>query len=84
MKFYPIFIQELESEINLTKIMTYLHFYDFNSLQIIQSQYLFDIGFAKQILLMIISNGTFIYIYIYFYLLILYIYITIISSSIFT
>ena len=60
--------------------MTYLHFYDFNSLQIIQSQYLFDICFAKQILLMIISNGTFIYIffyfvYLYYYNIKLYIYI---------
>ena len=80
MKFHPILFLELESKIDLTKIMTYLHFYDFNSLLIIQKQYLFDICFAKQILLMI-TNGTFIYIYIYiFYFLILYIYITIISS----
>ena len=79
MKFHPIWFLELESEIDLTEIMTYLHFYYFNSLQIIHSQYLFEICFAKQILLMIISNGTFLYIF-----LILYIYITIISSSIFT
>ena len=51
-------------------------------LQLIQSQYLLDICFAKQFVLMIINNGTlYIYIYIYIYivyLLILYIYITII------
>ena len=47
---------ELDSEIDLSKIMTYLHFYEFNSLQ---SQY--NICFAKQMLLMIISNATFLY-----------------------
>ena len=82
MKFYPILILGVgeRDQFNQNHDL-YLHFYDFNSLQIIQSQYLFDICFAKQILLMIISNGTFIYIYIF---LIMYIYITIISSSIFT
>ena len=67
---------ELDSEIDLTKIMTYLHFYELILLLILattlQSQYnLFDICFAKQILLMIISNGTFQNIFMYFFIFLL-------------
>ena len=52
-KFRPIL--ELDSDIDLTKITTYLHFYEFNSLQ--SQCNLFYICFAKQMLLMINSNA---------------------------